>query len=289
MKACRYLTRALLALAMLCVLDSSVCLAAQESSATDPVSPPPASDHPQGPRPIRKGRVFVWDIQGTWISKAYMEKLQSTRSPHAAARHTPSLVVKIEKDGSVFPILITNFQNALLQFLIEVEPGGKPNTYRMVVSPEAGAVSASDVTYIYFRGQRNAQGKFESLSIAEPNFAKKKYLSFVRLADALDPFVNRSVIAGKYHDEQGGAYEFTDAGDAVLPDRKFPYEVALDPAAASCDLLVSHPERAPDAKEKLGFAWKGKQLALFKVTQKSEGRSVCDSKPFALLTPDSTT
>ena len=214
-----------------------------------------------------------------------MEKLQATRSPHLAARQSPALVIKVEKDGNSYPILTTDFQNAVLYFLLDIEPGGKPDNYRMVTAPEDRAVSSSEVTYVPFRGQRNAAGKFDALSIADPHFAKRKFKPFVRLPDTLEQFVNRSVIAGKYSDEAGRAYEFSEAGEAILPDRKFPYDISLDPRVANCDVLESHPERAPDSKEKIGFAWKGKQLQLLNLKPTGKERWRCEPKPFAVLTP----
>jgi len=140
------------------------------------------------------------------------------------------------------------------------------------------------VTYIVFRGAKNEHGKFDNLSIADPFFAKRKFLTFVRLPETLESYVNRAVIAGKYRDREGRSYEFTEAGDAVLPDRSFPYEVALDAKVGNCDLLHSHRERAPEGKERLGFAWKGADLQLYKTKLLSEDRYACEPKPFAILT-----
>jgi len=249
----------------------------------------PSAEPPQGgakpQRPVRKDRVFVWDVQGTWISKAYVERLKASRSPHAAARATPALVIKVDKQDKSYPILITNFQSAVLNFLLEIEPGGKPDTYRMVTAADDGAVSSAEVTYIYFRGARNVQGKFDALSIADPHFAKRKYLPFVRLPDSLDTVVNRLTVAGKYTDADGRAYEFTESGDAVLPERKFVYEVSLDPRAADCELLQSHPEREAGGQNRVGFAWTGTSLRLFNVKKAGKDRFACEAKPFAVLTP----
>jgi hypothetical protein len=234
---------------------------------------------------VPKGRVFVWDLEGTWISDAYLQQLQATRSPRTAGTRTPALTIKVQREERSYPIVITDFHKAMMQFLIEVEPGGKPGAYRMVVAPEDGAVSSADVTYISFRGEKNAQGKFDKLSIADPFFAKRKFLSFVRLPEALESVVNRAVIAGKYQDPEGRTYEFTQAGEAVLPDRSFSYEIALDAKAGNCDLLHSHRERAPEGKERLGFAWKGGALQLFKTRMLKQNRFACEAKPYVLLTP----
>ena len=198
--------------------------------------------------------MFVWDLQGTWISKAYLDRLKASRSPHATARRTPALVIKVDKQDRSFPILVTNFQDAALQFLIEVEPDVKPNFYRMVAAQEDGVVNASDVTYIYFSGVRNEDGKFDTLSIADPHFAKRKFHPFVRLPDSLDAVVNRLAIAGKYIDGQGRGYEFTEDGEAILPERRFVYEVSLDPRSADCEMLQSHREREPQGQNRLASA-----------------------------------
>ncbi|HUI60582.1 MAG TPA: hypothetical protein VLX90_10185 [Steroidobacteraceae bacterium] len=236
-------------------------------------------------RPIRKDRIFVWDLQGTWISKRYLDALKATRSPHATARKTPVVVIKVQKEGQSYPILITNFEGAVLQFLLDVEPGLKSGHYRMVAAPEDGAISASEVTYIAFRGTRTAEGKLEQLSIAEPNFGKRRFLTFVHLPDTLDLMVDRLAIAGKYKDEQGRDYEFTDSGDAILPDRRFAYEVSLDPRSARCELLQSHRDREPNGTERIGFDWKGRTLRLFEVKASGKDRYQCDRRPFAVLTP----
>jgi hypothetical protein len=276
--------RVLCALFVLFALDSAVPARAQDKPATAPSAAAAQGVTKPQQRPIRTDRVFVWDLQGTWISKAYLDRLKASRSPHAAARLTPALVIKVDKQDKSYPILITNFQNAVLNFLLEVEPGGKPDTYRMVTAADEGVVSSADATYIYFRGTRNVQGKFDALSIADPHFAKRKLVPFVRLPDSLDTVVNRLTIAGKYTDEAGQAYEFTEAGDAILPERKFAYEVSLDPRAANCELLQSHPEREAGGQNRVGFAWAGTKLQLFNVKSVKKDRFACETKPFALLT-----
>ncbi|PWT71577.1 MAG: hypothetical protein C5B46_07965 [Proteobacteria bacterium] len=232
-----------------------------------------------------KSRIFVRELEGTWIAKPYLEALKASRAPHAAARKTPALAIKIQREGQSYPILTTNFQSAVLQFLLDVEPALKPGAYRLVTAPEDRAISSSEVTYINFRASRGAGDKVEELAIAEPKFARGKYVTFVRLPDTLDVTVNRLVIAGRYKDEQGSAYEFTESGDAVLPDRKFAYEISLDPRSAPCELLQSHREREPQGSERIGFDWRDATLRLFAVKPAGKDRYSCEAKPFAVLTP----
>lgn len=233
--------------------------------------------------PKQIDRVFPRDLEGTWIAASYRDKLARTRSPRAAASANVATAIKIQRDNRTYPMLITNFQRAVLVALIDVQPDRKPQSYRLAVAKEdSGVVYASDLSYIYFRGERGKEGIFKSLSIAEPHFSKRKSVTYTRLDGDLEAYVNRTVIAGKYTDAQGRAYEFSETGEAVLPDRKFIYEVNLDASAARCDMLVSHGEREADGKERIGFAWKGETLQLFQVTG-SKAPLTCAGTPFALL------
>lgn len=249
---------------------------------------PAVQDDPEAAKPKKKpsrypDRVFIKDLEGTWIARDYVERLRASRAPHATSRQAAGIAIKIQRDGNSYPILITNFQRAVLMAVIDVQPTEKAKNYRLVLAEEdRPGISASETTYMPFRGERNAEGVFRTLSISEPNFARKRYLTFLRLDGPLETFVNRMVLAGKYVDAQGNGYEFTEGGEAILPDRKFAYEISLDPGAAACELVHSHKEREPEGKERIGFAWKGAELHLFKVTGKKRPLK-CDAKPFAVL------
>jgi len=229
-------------------------------------------------------RVFPKDLEGTWIASAYREKLARTQSPRASASAQVATAIKIQYDNRSYPILITNFQRAVLQAVIDVQPDKKPGSYRLAIAKEdKGVVYASDLSYLYFRGERGTDGVFETLSIAEPHFSKRKFVTYTRLEGDLEPYVNKTVIAGNYSDAQGRVYTFSETGEAVLPDRKFVYEVNLDPSAAKCDILLSHGEREPDGQERIGFAWKDGKLHLYEVTG-NKAPLACKAKPFAVLT-----
>src|SRR6478609_5503106 len=121
---------------LLAALSSTVLVWAQQPTAPEQNQARPA-------RPIPKNRVFVWDVEGTWISQAYLQQLQSTRSPRSAGTRTPPLVIRVQREERSYPIIITDFHKAATQFLIEIEPNGKPGDYRMVLAPEDGAVSSA--------------------------------------------------------------------------------------------------------------------------------------------------
>lgn len=238
-------------------------------------------------KPTRQDRVFVRDIEGLWISGKYVAALEALRHPHAAAGKARPIVIKIQREGPSYPIMRTDFNKAVLQRVIDVEPDGKPNAYRLVVADDdRRPVSSTEATYIKFRGSRGVDGRFSSLDIAEPTFAKGKFLSYVRVDEGIGPFVNGIVIAGRYTDEQGRSYEFDAGGEARLPEGAFEYEVSLAAAGAPCEYFEFVPQGTPDAKrQRTGFQWKNGKLLLFGVQGDAPAKLRCDKKPFAVLTP----
>jgi hypothetical protein len=275
------------AAALLCLALFAAPVFAQEKP-PDPTLEEQAPDPEAAPKPKPsryKDRVYMKDLEGTWIARDYVERLRASRAPHATARQATGIAIKIQREGNSYPILITDFRKAVLMAVIDVQPTEKAKNYRLALAHEdRPGISSAELTYMPFRGERDAEGVFRTLSIAEPNFARKRYLTYLRLNEPLDTFVNRLVIAGRYVDEEGNAYEFTEGGDALLPDRKFVYEVSLDPNNASCELLQSHREREPGGKQRVGFAWKAGTLQLYEVAGRKAPYK-CAAKPFAVLKP----
>jgi hypothetical protein len=257
-----------------------------DTAAGQPDVPPDPEARPKPKPPSRyKDRVYMSDLEGTWIARDYLERLRNSRAPQATARRATGIAIKIEKEGPTYPILITDFQKAILNFVIDIQPDVRPRSYRLAVAAQdRPGISSTELTYIYFRGERDANGVFQTLSIAEPNFARKRYLTYLRLNEPLETFVNRATIAGKYADAEGRSYEFTEGGEAVLPDRTFQYEVSLDPTRANCELIMSHHEREPQGNERIGYAWKGATLHLYEVLPRKKPPYRCKSVPFAVLT-----
>jgi hypothetical protein len=257
--------------------------AAQQSTDETQSQPAQPAEKPLAPAP-RRDRVYPKDVEGTWVTRDYLERLRASRAPHHTARQAPGIAITIQADGSTWPITVTNFQRAQQQFVLEVQPDVKPKSYRLMLAAEdRPGLTADEVSYLYFRGERGPSGQFDSLSFAEPTYAKKRYLTYVRLTTPLESYVNRAVIAGEYRDAEGRDYQFTEGGEAILPDRKFDYEVSLDPKTATCELLVSHRAKDPNGTERIGFRWEGKELRLYGVTG-SKPPYKCSAKPIAVLT-----
>ena len=228
-------------------------------------------------------RVFMRDLEGIWVNQEYIEALRKSKMPHAVAKKTEPVVIAIRREGRSFPMVITNFERAAVQAALDVEPDKKPNSWRVVMAPDDQPISSDKVKFLWFRGARTGAGKFDRLEMAELFFKKGKWAEYVRVGDAIGPFVNGAVIAGRYTDQQGKAWEFSETGEAYAPEQTFHYELSLNDPRAGCEYIEGEDLKAADGIRRIGFAWKGDKLELFEA-QLVKKRVRCDSKPFAVLT-----
>ncbi len=249
-------------------------------------TPPPAQT-----LPVRKDRVFLKDVEGIWINEAYLSVLAALKSPHAAAKKAAPLVIAIRREGRGYPIVVTDFNRASLQAVLDVEPDGKPGAYRLVVGADDKPMSSNEVKYIRFEAAKNAQGTFDRLRFAEPDFMKGKWADYVPITGELSPQLNRIVIAGKYRDEKGRPWGFSESGEATWPEQKFNYELSLNDPGANCDYLQSESSakgvddnRSLVDKKRYGYGWKAGKLSIF-AARLAGKKVVCDDRPIAVLTP----
>lgn len=258
---------------------------AQQSQPPAPGQPGAVGETPK-PRPVRKDRVFVKDLEGLWITRDYVEALRSTRQPLEAARKASPIVIKIQKDARGFPILRTDFNKAVLLKVVEIEPEGAPDAFRIVAAAnDSGAVSSLEATYIRVRGKKSEQGRFEALSMSEPAFSKKRFRDYIRADEGLAALVNGLTVAGSYLDENKRSAVFTRAGEATLGNEKFAFEVSLATKGVPCNMIESATDPADGPKRRIGFAWKSGKLQLFEVTDAGAGGLKCGTKPTAVLDP----
>jgi hypothetical protein len=233
--------------------------------------------------PRIKDRVYVKNIEGIWMSAAYLDALKVARSPHAAAKKASPLVITVKRDGASYPYMITNFRTVALRALLDLEPYSPPGTLRLVTGPDNLPTNLADVVYVPFRGSRDASGNYQTLSVADPFLGKKKWTDFVRLDGELNALINRHTIAGSYHDEQGATWELREAGEAIWPKETFHFELSLEGSDANCEFMEIEDASAKDGKRRIGFAWRADKLALFNTVLGKKPRVRCEAKPFALL------
>ncbi len=179
-----------------------------------------ASALAQNPSPPSRDRVYLRDIEGIWVNEPYLKALTALRNPHAAAKKTPPVVIALKREGRAFPIVVTDFNKASVQTVLDIEPDAKPGFYRLVVGEGDRPMTSKEVKYVYLQGTRNVQGKFERLRFAELFLMKGKWADYILLSGEISPYINRLVLAGRYKDEQGRGWEFSESGEARWPDQK---------------------------------------------------------------------
>ena len=233
--------------------------------------------------PARKERVYVRDVAGIWINDAYLKELNASRSPHAAAKKAPPVVIAIKREGQRYPIVTTNFDKAILQVVINLEPADKPNAYRLILGDEGRPLSSTEVKLLPFEGVKNPQGKFDRLKFSEPRFMKGKAVDYLPIEGEISPHINRVVLAGKYLDDKGRIWTFADSGEAIWPDATMNYEISLNHPGATCEYFQAEDGKSGEKKH-YGFSWKGGKLAVFAARMQNK-QVRCEANPLAVLTP----
>ena len=243
-----------------------------------------ASALAQNPSPPSRDRVYLRDIEGIWVNEPYLKALTGLRSPHAAAKKMPPVVIALKREGRAFPIVVTDFNKASVQTVLDIEPDAKPGSYRLVVGAGDRPMTSKEVKYVYLQGTRNAQGRFERLRFAEIFLMKGKWADYIPLPGEISPYINRLVLAGRYKDEQGRGWEFSESGEARWPDQSFVYELSLNDPGAGCEYLQTEDLKERADNKRFGYAWKNGKLSIYPARMVKK-KVRCDAKPLAVLTP----
>ena len=231
-------------------------------------------------------RVFIDDLEGIWFERTYLDVLKETKQPHQAEKKSKPVLIAIKKEGRVFPYFATDMVKATLMIVFDVEPGQEPGTYRLVLGERNVPTSAEDVVYVWFRGQKSADGQFRQLQIQEPLIMNDQWASFERVGKELGPIINNIVLSGTYADKNGGKWTFTDEGKATFPgESAFYYEVSLIRDGANCDYIEAEDLKSPTVLAYYGFRWtEAGTVEIFKADLE-DGAVLCQSEPFAELRP----
>ncbi|NIO42027.1 MAG: hypothetical protein GTO41_18795 [Burkholderiales bacterium] len=232
----------------------------------------------------REDRVYIRDLEGIWMNQSYVEALKSSRMPHKVAKKVAPALIAIKRQGRAYPYLATDFDKAAFMMILALEPDNKPDSYRLVLGEKNEPTSAADVTYIWFKGQRDADHKFRKLMFKEVFIMKGKWADFEWVGMDLGPVMNGIVLAGRYKDEDGREWVFSEEGTAKFPEKSFYYELSINDKDARCEYLEAEDLQSPEGKSFYGYAWKQGKLQLFRAETKND-RVRCDAKPFVVLTP----
>ncbi len=231
-------------------------------------------------------RVFIDDLEGIWFERSYLDILRETKQPHEAEKKSKPVLIAIKKEGRVFPYFATDMVKATLMIVFDVEPGEDPDTYRLVLGERNVPTSAEDVVYVWFKGQKSADGQFRQLQIQEPLIMDGQWAYYERVGKELGPIINNIVLSGEYFDKGGNEWVFTDEGKATFPNESaFYYEVSLIRDGATCDYIEAEDLQSSTGIAYYGFSWTDSgTVEIFNANLEAE-RVVCQPEPFAELTP----
>jgi hypothetical protein len=213
-------------------------------------------------------------------------RLANLRSGDIDVMHqvSPTDATAIKREGRAFPIVVTDFNKASVQTVLDIEPDAKPGSYRLVVGAGDRPMTSEEVKYVYFQGTKNAQGKFDRLRFAEIFLMKGRWADYTLLPGEISPYLNRLVLAGRYQDEQGRGWEFSESGEARWPDQKFVYDLSLNDPGAGCEYLQTEDIKEGAGNKRFGYAWKNGKLSIYPARMVNK-KVRCDAKPLAVLTP----
>jgi hypothetical protein len=261
------------ALALVCTLILSGCAAQQPATSPVPIA----------------------NLTGVWISKDYIETIQRTKAPIAAARESAvwsgpnsslkfhALSFSILRSGveSVYEFSPTNFHEGASYRILRVETNPQGGSDRLVIE----RFNRGDIDYVPMRFNFGAGGNLESIAASNVWGGEPEQL-YVRLEDTVEAHVNRLVLAGRYKDSKGKEYSFSDSGDAHWPGLMFRYEVSLDVSEAGCEYFGHDDPNGVGGRKRYGYRWSGEILELYSIfytDSSAECTMCCEPKPFAVL------
>ena len=204
--------------------------------------------------------------------------------PHQSAKKQRPVVVAIKREGRVYPFVSTDFEKAALMVVLDVEPDLKPDSFRLVLGKKNQPTSSEEASFVWFKGKRNAEIKFDKLEIKELFMMNGQWADYEHIGLELGPAVNSIVLSGKYKDRKGREWSFEDNGKASFPDKSFYYELSINDKTAKCEYFEAEDLESPDGKRFYGYKWRRGELQLYDASVRRD-RIRCEPTPFAFLKP----
>lgn len=229
---------------------------------------------------LTKEKITLEQLQGEWLNKKYIEKLQSTKLPCEAVKdiYITSFVISKKrasyewmKNASHEWLIILNFHEGITFPLSGLKPTSDPNTYS-VVGNHRFVISKKTINEIRWIGRLSGAGNFD--------------IPFIRVRPNIESYVNKIVLAGTYEDQQGRTFIFNELGEAKWPDKSFNYKVELDyveKTYRSCFEVIGEKDEY-GWPMRYDFDWQDNKLHIFNTRYPSREEEI-EQKPLFILTP----
>lgn len=263
----------------------------------------------------QKSPVTLDQLAGAWLSKEYLAALKDTRDPMEAIARVPdacSLSIFKPEDaafqGHYTRGFVYNFhEGGDSPVLLEMKPAGGDSFVLVFGAAEPGkdpgdpvklvpSVSDERVRIVSATGTAVREIEWSKRAFGDNEKMEWRKSAFVKIDKASGRIVNELVLAGKYKDQRGRAFVFTDE-KAVWPGRTFNYAVQRDFAegwpTGTCqtfDVLdgknggITGKNGFP---ERIGYRRDGRTLYIYDLDYPGDtGEIVCGKAPVHVLTQD---
>ncbi|RYY76065.1 MAG: hypothetical protein EOO52_00615 [Gammaproteobacteria bacterium] len=191
------------------------------------------------------------NIDGFWVPEKYLDSLRATRNPFSGSPES------IEINTVDNKIKWTNFHEGYWRNIFEY--GVKNDSYFLKVSePESSTLIQEPVYFVFDNG---------ALIFNERGIVDQINERFTKIPVELPKYANQQILAGKYKDEKGKQYEFTESGKAIWPGLSFEYEFVLDSSEADCPYINSSVKKADGSLKRFGYKWESEVLFIFEIVE----------------------
>lgn len=219
---------------------------------------------------------------GDYLGTSFIDILKKTRSPLYSIEHSdsqPNMQVTVSEDGKHYRLKPFDFHYGDSTYESDASfkdvklEGQKVNK----VIAEVKIISRTD--FIFFSNWDSVVDSESSKDLSFKEVFKSEHYFYI---DNLKQFINRFTIAGKYKDSDGHSYIFTEEGEAIFPENKFPYEVSLDFFSQGYDSIRIGVKEAHITRGQYAYKVNKNTLQLFKIV--GEFIDEPDALPFLNLT-----
>lgn len=226
-----------------------------------------------------RAQLSAVDLEGHWLSEAYIDALEGTHSLLRAAEEAEPVGLRIERFGDGHRIVVGNFHEATWHAIARVVPGSG-DACTLVVGPyETLVVPSTELREVPATLVRDANGRVESLTAA---IWSERAVTFRRLDSPAPHFVLALLAGGSWRDLDGGRWTFGRDGRLTGPDGHAAEAVpSIDTSEACCDYLTI-------AGTRTGIAPRDGALWMYREFEDPEGCPIsCDrTKPLRILVPE---
>jgi hypothetical protein len=181
---------------------------------------------------------FALPVVGSYLRTDYIEKLIETRSPlKAETELNGPTMFRVESELESGGAIKEDRQGVFLTEIFNFHEGGAS----MQLFADGTIKPVTNVESIKNLQLESASRSTFTISYREDSEIWRG-LKFEHVGDVYK-FVAAKTVAGRYLDDAGKEYQFTENGEALFPDGKHAYEVGIDHVLNSYDYLnLDRPE-----------------------------------------------